>query len=103
VLTEIARRLRDGSRPDDVVARLGGDEFVLLCRGAGVEEATAIAERLLASVGGPVTAPGRPTVTVTGSVGIAAIDPDRSAAENLDRADAAMYRAKDAGRNRASD
>lgn len=102
VLTTIARRLRDDSRPDDVVARLGGDEFVLLCRDAGLEEATAIAQRLLAAVAEPVETEGRPTVTVTGSFGIAAIDPGRSAAENLDRADAAMYRAKDGGRNRAA-
>ena len=103
VLTTIAQRLRDGSRPEDVVARLGGDEFVLLCRGVGAEETSAIAERLLAAVARPVESAGRPAVTVTGSFGIAAIDPARSAAENLDHADAAMYRAKDAGRNRASD
>jgi two-component system, chemotaxis family, sensor kinase Cph1 len=102
VLTEIAHRMRDGSRPEDVVARLGGDEFVLLCRGAGAPEAGAIAERLLGAIAEPVEVAGRPPIVVTGSVGIAAVDRDRSAAENLDRADAAMYRAKHAGRNRTA-
>ncbi|MGN6325291.1 diguanylate cyclase domain-containing protein [Pseudolysinimonas sp.] len=103
VLTAVAQRLRESSRPDDVVARLGGDEFVLLCRGVGVAEATRIAERLLAAVARPVETPGRPTVTITGSFGIAPLDHDRSPAENLDRADAAMYRAKGAGRNRSAE
>jgi two-component system, chemotaxis family, sensor kinase Cph1 len=101
VLTAIAQRLRDGSRPDDVVARLGGDEFVLLCRGAGLEEATAIAERLLAAVAEPVVVAGS-VVSITGSFGVAALDPTRSASENLADADAAMYRAKNGGRNRTA-
>jgi two-component system, chemotaxis family, sensor kinase Cph1 len=101
VLTAVAQRLREGSRPDDVVARLGGDEFVLLCRGAGLEEATAIAERLLAAVAEPVVVAGS-VVSITGSFGVAALDPTRSASENLADADAAMYRAKNGGRNRTA-
>lgn len=101
VLTAIAQRLSTGSRPDDVVARLGGDEFVLLCRGAELEEAALVAERLLAAVAEPVVVAGT-LVSITGSFGVAPLDPARTATENLAAADAAMYRAKNSGRNRSA-
>ncbi|MBC8092219.1 MAG: diguanylate cyclase, partial [Pseudonocardia sp.] len=101
LLIDIARRISDAVRPDDVVCRLGGDEFAVLCEDAGsVGRAEGLATRILRAVVQPIGLAGRPHV-VTVSVGIALTtgieqDPD----ELLQAADAAMYAAKDAGRNR---
>lgn len=99
VLIEVARRLEEASRAGDLVARIGGDEFVVVAYDVTDEQAGEVADRLVAAVGEPVALGGSELV-VTVSVGVAAGDGD--AAEVLDRADAAMYRAKRGGRNRAS-
>jgi diguanylate cyclase (GGDEF)-like protein/PAS domain S-box-containing protein len=100
VLVEIARRLRSVTRPGDLVARLGGDEFVVVCDHLSApEEALEIAGRVLAVVREPVTLGDR-EVVVTTSIGIAGApgeDPDAV----LRAADAAMYLAKERGRDRA--
>jgi diguanylate cyclase (GGDEF)-like protein/PAS domain S-box-containing protein len=99
VLVEIAGRLRSVTRPGDLVARLGGDEFVVVCDHLSTpDEALEIAGRVLAVVRDPVTIGDR-EVVVTTSIGIATApgeDPDAV----LRDADAAMYRAKERGRDR---
>ena len=96
VLVEIARRLRRGTRPGDVVARLGGDEFaVLLQRGDGARQV----EELVAALDGVMVLGGR-CLTVTCSVGSAAVVPGRTSEALLHRADTAMYRAKSTGGGR---
>ncbi|MHB1533450.1 MAG: putative bifunctional diguanylate cyclase/phosphodiesterase [Acidimicrobiales bacterium] len=101
VLTELARRLVSVTRPSDTVSRFGGDEFVLLCEGVGETEATNLANRVVAALRKPVTT-GREETTVTASIGIA-LAPASGAGhtpETLVRdADAAMYQAKDSGRD----
>jgi diguanylate cyclase (GGDEF)-like protein/PAS domain S-box-containing protein len=108
VLTEVARRLSKLARRTDTVARLGGDEFVVLCADLDLHAtASLLADRILQAVAVPFTgfaepAGGGPPLTVTCSVGIAttseaATEPDRLVRE----ADAAMYEAKKAGRNRS--
>lgn len=94
-LARVAKRLADGVRIGDLVARWGGEEFCVLlprCEASGAHQ---LAERLRAAV----AASGEPPLSV--SIGIAIID---AAHETLDqglaRADAALYRAKEAGRNR---
>ena len=101
VLVEVARRLSALARRTDTVARLGGDEFVVLCGDLDLH-ATAglLADRIIQAVAVPFTEGGR-DLSVTCSVGIAttseaATEPDRLVRE----ADAAMYEAKKAGRNR---
>ena len=101
VLAEVARRLSALARRTDTVARLGGDEFVVLCGDLDLH-ATAglLADRILQAVAVPFAEAGR-DLSVTCSVGIAvtseaATEPDRL----LREADAAMYEAKKAGRNR---
>jgi diguanylate cyclase (GGDEF)-like protein len=103
VLVEIAERLRGAVRPGDTVARVGGDEFVVLCEELEEpEESVRIAERIVLSIGDPIDI-GDAVVCVTGSVGIAlgaGSGDDRAADDLLRDADAAMYRAKDRGRDR---
>ncbi|MBS1217796.1 MAG: diguanylate cyclase protein [Proteobacteria bacterium] len=101
LLVVIAGRLKECVRETDTVARLGGDEFVVLLEETRHPRGTGhIAEKLIAAVQQPVTLPAG-TVTVSASIGIACIPEHADTAEELlDRADAAMYAAKAAGRNR---
>lgn len=102
-LQRVAETLVSMHRPGDVCGRYGGEEFVMVLEPASAPQAqrlaeqyrTAVAALSLAREGGPER--------VTISIGVAAFDPalpDPSAATLLSRADAALYRAKRAGRNR---
>jgi diguanylate cyclase (GGDEF)-like protein/PAS domain S-box-containing protein len=104
VLVEIARRLERLQRKSDTVARIGGDEFVVVCDGLhDVEEATAIASRIHATIEQPIVVDGRQCL-ITSSIGIATVDgtsvEHADSATLLRNADAAMYRAKRRGRAR---
>jgi diguanylate cyclase (GGDEF)-like protein/PAS domain S-box-containing protein len=104
VLVEYARRLLASVRGTDKVARLAGDEFVLVLENLGGPQAAAtVAEKVVERIGGaPFVVEGQ-TISVTTSVGIAfhwAADSAATAEELLARADAALYNAKAAGRNR---
>ena len=101
MLVEAAERLRSALRPEDTVARLGGDEFVALAEGmTDVTTAIQLAGRLQGRLGAPWSHNGQ-TFRPTMSVGIALTgDPETEVDELLRRADLAMYRAKDAGRDR---
>jgi len=96
VLAAIGRRLRASVRGRDTVARLGGDEFaVLMSEASGPQAAINLAERLLETIGEPVTL-GDIEARVGASVGIALAGPSVRDAETLMRnADLALYRAKD--------
>lgn len=101
LLTEVADRLASAIRPADTVARLGGDEFVVLCEEVShPAQLLAVALRMRDRMSGPWTHHGR-VFHPTMSIGIASTsDPQASRHELLRRADVAMYRAKDAGRDR---
>lgn len=101
LLVEVARRLVSAVRPDDVVARLGGDEFAVLAECAdGQEGVRDLAQRLLGVVGRPLWVAGR-ELFPSASMGIALWHPRYRTGEELLRdADAAMYRAKQEGRDR---
>ena len=98
VLVELGRRLKAAVRPADTVARLGGDEFVVVCEEVDAEAVLHLGDRLLASIREPVEVAGV-VHKLTASIGIALgrIDPDAL----LGDADAAVYQAKAAGRDRA--
>ncbi len=102
VLARVGQRLRTGRRTDDVAARLGGDEFaVLLPDIASAADATRVASRVLDLLTEPMHL-GSQELVVTASVGVAVWPDDATDAQSLfSRADAAMYRAKEHGRNRA--
>jgi diguanylate cyclase (GGDEF)-like protein len=96
VLVDVAYRLRKGLRAFDLAYRLGGEEFLILLPGATVGEATAIAEELREAVSAePIEG-----LTVTISFGVAGSSGAFERERVLAAADAALYRAKDAGRNR---
>jgi diguanylate cyclase (GGDEF)-like protein len=101
LLVEMARRRCDSLRTGDTVARLGGDEFVLLLCGVGsVEECDRAASRVLKALAAPVRI-GTHESRISGSLGISLFPHDGSDPDTLLRhADQAMYRAKQAGKNR---
>jgi diguanylate cyclase (GGDEF)-like protein len=90
LLATFAGRIRFGLPSGAVVARWGGEEFAIALPGAGPAEAGAVAERILASV----------PMQQTCSVGLAMSRPGESESSVLARADAALYTAKNGGRNR---
>lgn len=100
VLREVATLCRSGSRPHDVLVRWGGEEFALLlpqCDGPNAEK---VARRMLFAVRSTAIA-AIDNTRVAISIGIAPVNPDAtSLAEALNDADAALYRAKQSGRDR---
>lgn len=101
MLVSVSERLRAVMRPHDTVARLGGDEFVMVCQDLpSPGQASVIGERIRAAMRAPFVLEGR-EYGVTVSIGITTTtDPQARAEDLLRRADLAMYRAKDGGRNR---
>ncbi len=100
LLKGFAAHLRGCVREADTVARLGGDEFVIFLESLRDErDAVAIADKILAAVRTPVAVDGV-EVCVTTSIGVAVGGADWNTREILKRADAALYAAKSAGRNR---
>lgn len=100
VLKIIATQLRKRLRPSDFIARFGGEEFVLLISHTSMAEGLALMEKLRRAIEAcPFHFKGEP-VTVTVSMGIAAFGPGERSEFVLERADQALYRAKDKGRNR---
>lgn len=107
-LREAAQRVDAHIRDSDAAARFGGDEFVVLAPGISPEQAAALAERIRLAVSEtPLEISGGLSLNLTVSIGVAGIVIDRSdsdlkaAAERLlADADAALYRAKQHGRNR---
>jgi diguanylate cyclase (GGDEF)-like protein len=105
VLRAVATSLLASVRPTDVLARTGGEELVVLGLVADPDEAARLAERLRTAVANTRTTDGH---TVTASIGIALTRPvdGEDATDQLwrlvDRADAAMYEAKQQGRDRVA-
>ena len=98
VLIELSQRISALLRTSDLFGRYGGEEFIVLAPMLEDRTHTALAERIREAVGALPLAPERLSVTV--SVGCALIQADETLRGALQRADAALYRAKSAGRNR---
>jgi diguanylate cyclase (GGDEF)-like protein len=105
VLRAVAISLAATVRPTDVLARTGGEELVVLGLVGDPDEAARLAERLRTAVANTRTADGH---AVTASIGIALTrpvdddDPTDGLWRLIDRADAAMYEAKQQGRDRVA-
>ena len=102
LLADIARRLYDSLRASDTISRIGGDEFsILLPEINGTEAVAGVARKVLESLAKPFRLDGH-ELYITASVGISCYPNDGDDAEALLKcADAAMYRAKELGRNQA--
>src|ERR1043166_5028264 len=100
LLKEVARRLAACVRSGDTVARISGDEFVIILGDlASAESAPPVAQKVLERLAAPFSLSGRETF-VTASIGMAIYPDDGDSADALiSAADAAMYRAKESGRN----
>jgi diguanylate cyclase (GGDEF)-like protein len=98
VLVRVGEIARGEVRASDLIGRTGGEEFVWLLPGAQALEASTAAERLCQAIAQNSGAQGLPTVTA--SIGFAMWREGDSASSLLGRADAALYEAKGAGRNR---
>ena len=103
VLRVVANKLRQSARDTDTVARYGGEEFVVLLPKAALAEAMMIADRVRMAVCGrnlTLRDTGKVIGTVTVSAGVSLYRPGESLADFLTRADEALIRAKQTGRNR---
>ncbi|MBV8503317.1 MAG: EAL domain-containing protein [Paucibacter sp.] len=99
LLCEVARRLSETLRADDLLARMGGDEFALLLAGAQPADAAAVAGKVLAALE-PEFSRGPQALKIGASIGITLYPTDgKNVEELLGNADLAMYRAKQRGRN----
>ncbi len=100
VLVELADRIRSTLRTGDLAARYGGEEFAVLLPHTRLVEATTVAERLLAAAR-TIERPEREGVAhLTVSIGMAELGSDEDGESLVLRADDALYRSKDAGRDR---
>jgi diguanylate cyclase (GGDEF)-like protein len=104
VLVGLADVLRGAARAGDIAGRLGGEEFALLCPGLDAAGAASVAERLRAALRAGVPHPAGGDAAVTASAGVAEIAvrdaPGAALDAALKAADAALYAAKDGGRDR---
>jgi diguanylate cyclase (GGDEF)-like protein len=102
VLIHVGQTITAKMRPTDLCARYGGEEFVIILPDTNKDDAKIAAQRLRLAVGRTTicTSDGHALPNVTISLGIAQIGETDDAASALKRADAALYRAKENGRNR---
>jgi diguanylate cyclase (GGDEF)-like protein len=97
VLAEAAERVRDVTRSADIACRVGGDEFAVILPEASLEDADQLYRRIQHNVSArPVNQGGKLYL----SAGVAELRPDDDAVTFFQRADDALYRAKDAGKGR---
>ncbi len=98
VLKELAALVRNNIRNSDVLARWGGEEFMVVTPDSDLRRASRVAERLRRKIEGYDFKGVRRVVT--SSIGVAAHQPGEALEDLVQRVDAALYKAKNAGRNR---
>ncbi|MEB3735964.1 diguanylate cyclase [Halopseudomonas pachastrellae] len=104
VIVRIAQTLKSCCRSRDLLARFGGEEFVILLPDADLQQAALCAERIRATVATTAFQMGDgDTAHVSLSIGVALVDVEHDSIQSaLDRADQALYTAKQDGRNRVA-
>ena len=100
VLVELARRLEALVRPHDLCVRLGGEEFAVFWTGAPADMAAAVAERIRLAIGIRPFQTREGLLRCTVSIGLCRMKPEESLDDFIDRADQALYVAKEGGRNK---
>lgn len=99
-LQHLSSVLRQTLRPTDIIARLGGEEFVILLPDTDTEEAISVMTRVQRALTRNFFLHGADKVLITFSAGVAIWDGAETEAALIERADAAMYEAKQTGKNR---
>jgi diguanylate cyclase (GGDEF)-like protein len=103
LITTIAQSIKDSVRTTDVLARYGGDEFVVLMTHTSTEHARMAAERIRAAIHNTAFDMKGNRISTTVSIGIASFPEGvAEAAEVLDKADIALYKSKQSGRDRVT-
>ncbi len=102
VLRAVAARAAGAVRAGDLLARVGGEEFAILLPGADLARAAEAAERIRAILAADPVEAGGTALAVTASLGCAALSPGEAPEALVARADARLYAAKEAGRNRVA-
>jgi diguanylate cyclase (GGDEF)-like protein len=101
VIKGIADNCRETIRGTDILGRIGGEEFAMILIETDLEDSFAVAERLRKRIESHVFKFDGQTTRCTVSIGISAIFPEKDDLETImKRADAALYEAKQSGRNR---
>jgi diguanylate cyclase (GGDEF)-like protein len=96
VLRQFAEVITAGIRSSDRLVRWGGEEFLIICSGTSAEQARVLAEKLRAGLKTACWARG---IDITASFGVAELTPHDDIGDAIKRADAALYAAKDGGRD----
>ncbi len=100
VLIEVANILKDNLRNYDIVGRVGGEEFAMLLPNSDIDTATRIAERIREKIANSSTPFQQTAIKLTISIGLTAIHEDEINIDSIiKRADKALYKAKNSGRN----
>lgn len=102
VLSSLAGVLHDQKRAEDLLCRFGGEEFILLLRETPLDKGLVFCERLRAAIEAHAFQWGEIRVPVTASIGIAQHDGPSTLESLIQRADEALYSAKQHGRNRVA-
>ncbi len=109
VLIEIADRLKVELRPYDLIGRYGGEEFLIGIPGANSETGRNVAERIRASICKKPFQAGNKKLDISASLGLTSAIPAGNKKDMIhfleamiEKADSALYRAKNAGRNRVT-
>lgn len=101
VLRVIGARIKTRLRRHDMLGRVGGEEFLVVCPDSSLEDSILVAERIRNAVNGEAISDGIHRVSVALSAGVTAqSEEDVTSDKTLSRADTALYKAKEEGRNR---
>ena len=100
VLKKLVHTMKEEIRGSDVIFRYGGEEFVVLLNNTQLDTATYIAERLRQLVANLELQHKNKVISTSISIGLSILQPEDTVTRLLERADFAMYSAKNAGRNR---
>ena len=101
VLRAVAQEMQEGLRTYDLLGRIGGEEFLIASPGSTLDDATGLAERIRQKIKGRKIANRTQEITVTVSAGVTSLsEQDATADTILQRADDALYLAKQQGRDR---
>jgi len=99
ILKDFSLKLKNCIRKTDIIGRWGGEEFLIICKGTNLKESLCTAENLRSTIQNMKL---ETVNSITASFGVATLKDDDCAQSLLRRADAALYRSKENGRNRVS-